>query len=57
MEEPDPFAAYAMPGDPVVASVTVFRPPSFDLRLFEVRISGWLAEEKELESIIDSLSR
>jgi hypothetical protein len=54
---PDPFASYAMPGDNLIASAVIFRPPSFDLRLFEVQISGWLAEEKELEAIIDSLSR
>jgi len=51
------FAAYAMPGDNLIAKAVVFRPPNFDLRLFEVRISGWLAGQKELESIIDSLSR
>lgn len=54
---PDPFAAYAMPGELIVAEAIVFRPPSFDLRVFEVRIEGWLAEQTELERIIDSLSR
>lgn len=53
---PDPFAAYAMPKDTIVANATVFRPPSFDLRLFEVRISGWLIEEARLEEIISMLS-
>lgn len=51
------FAAYAMPGDNLIARAHIFRAPSFDLRLFEVTISGWLAEESELEAIIDSLSR
>lgn len=51
------FAAYAMPGDLLKATAVVFKPPEFDLRLFEVTISGWLAGEKELETIIDSLSR
>lgn len=54
---PDPFAAYAMPADAIVAKATVFRPPSFDLRLFEVRISGWLMEQHQLEKVINSLSR
>lgn len=54
---PDPFAAYAMPGEGIVAEAVVFRNPSFDLRLFEVRFEGWLAEEQELERVIDSLSR
>lgn len=54
---PDPFAAYAMPGESLVASATIFRPPSYDLRLFEVSIEGWLAEQSELEKVIDSLSR
>lgn len=53
----DPFASYVMPNLEMVASVVIFRPPSFDLRLFEVKIEGWLAEQKELEKIIDSLSR
>lgn len=53
----DPFAYYAMPGQNVDATATVFRPPSFDLRVFEVVIEGWVVEEAELEKIIDSLSR
>jgi hypothetical protein len=51
------FAAYARPGMPIVASAVVFRPPSFDLRLFRVDVSGWLASEYELDNIIDHLSR
>lgn len=53
----DPFAAYAMPGEDIVASVVVFRPPPYDLRTFQVEIEGWLAEAVELEKIIDSLSQ
>ena len=46
-----------MPGDNLIAQATIFRPPSFDLRLFEVTMEGWLTEQSELERIIDSLSR
>jgi hypothetical protein len=53
----EPFAAYVMPNETMTAKAVVFRPPSFDLRVFEVKISGWLAEQGELERIIDSLSR
>lgn len=56
-QDADPFAAYAMPGAPIVASAVILRPPPQDVRFFEVNIEGWLAEEKELQSIIDSLSR
>jgi len=51
------FATYAMPGDQIQSTAVVIRPPNFDLRVFEVSISGWLAEAKELERIIDMLSR
>jgi hypothetical protein len=51
------FAAYAMPGDTIQSTAVVIRPPNFDLRLFEVTISGWLASESLLQEILDSLSR
>lgn len=51
------FAGYARPGDLIKASAVIFRPPSFDLRLFEVKISGWIADEYEVDNIIDRLSR
>ena len=51
------FAAYVMPGAPIDATAIVFRPPSFDLRVLEVTMSGWLADATELEAIIDRLSR
>jgi hypothetical protein len=51
------FAAYARPGDIIQAQAVVFRPPSFDLRLFEVKISGWLGDEYEVDKIIDRLTR
>jgi hypothetical protein len=51
------FAAYAQPGDTIQATAVVLRPPSFDLRLFEVEISGWLANETEMDKIIDHLKR
>lgn len=56
-ESGDIFASYAMPSDDVIANAIVFQPPSFDLRLFEVKMEGWLAPQAELEKIIDSLSR
>lgn len=51
------FASYAQSKMPIVASAVVFRPPSFDLRVFEVQISGWLSDEYEMGQIIDKLSR
>lgn len=51
------YAGYAMPGDELKASVIVFRPPPFDLRFFSVELSGWLANEDDLQEIIDRLSR
>jgi hypothetical protein len=52
-----PFAAYARPGDLIKADAVVFRPPGFDLRVFEVEFGGWLANEAELDKILNSLSR
>lgn len=51
----DNWAAYAMPGSPIVASAVLFRPTNFDLRLFSVSISGWLANETEFQAIIDKI--
>jgi hypothetical protein len=51
------YAAYARPGMIIQSTAVVFRPPSFDLRIFRVDISGWLASEYELDNIIDQLSR
>lgn len=51
------FATYARPGAPIEATVRIYRPPSYDLRLFSIQLSGWLAEAKELETILDMLSR
>lgn len=53
----DMYAGYGMPGDLVTATALVLRPPDFDCRFFSVSIEGWLADEKELESIINMLSR
>lgn len=52
----DPFASYVRPSDQIVASVTVLREPNFDVRFFSVELSGWLANETEMEKIINSLS-
>lgn len=51
------FAKYALPGDVIDSQAVIFRPPSFDLRVFRVDISGWLASEYEIQRIIDHLSR
>jgi hypothetical protein len=51
------YAGYAMPGDELKATVTVFRPPPYDIRFFSVEMSGWLANEDDLQQIIDQLSR
>lgn len=52
----DMFAGYGMPGDLVTATALVLRPPDFDCRFFQVYIEGWLADEKELQAIIDMIS-
>jgi len=52
----DMYAGYGMPGDLVVANALVLRNPDFDCRFFQVSIEGWLADEKELQRIIDMLS-
>jgi hypothetical protein len=52
----DNFAAYARPGDIIQSTAVVIRPPNFDLRLFEVEISGWIANETEIEKLVDQLS-
>jgi hypothetical protein len=49
------WAAYGMPGQAIVATAVVFRPPSYDLRVFEVSLSGWLMEQSLLEKLIDTL--
>ena len=51
------FAKYAMPGDIIDSQAVVFRPPSFDLRVLRVDISGWLSSEYEIQKIIDHLTR
>lgn len=52
----DPFANYVRPGEQILASVTVLREPNYDVRFFSVELSGWLANEAELDKIINSLS-
>lgn len=52
----DMFAGYGMPGDLVTATALVLQPPDFDCRFFQVYIEGWLADEKELQAIIDQIS-
>lgn len=52
----DPFASYIRPSEQIYASVTVLREPNFDVRFFSVELSGWLAEEAELDRMINSLS-
>jgi hypothetical protein len=52
----DPFASYVRPAEQIFASVTVLREPNFDVRFFSVELSGWLANEAEMDRIINSLS-
>ena len=52
----DPFASYIRPAEQIFASVTVLREPNYDVRFFSVELSGWLAGEKEMDSIINALS-
>jgi len=52
----DPFASYIRPGEQIYASVTVLREPNFDVRFFSVELSGWLADEVELDRMINALS-
>lgn len=47
------WAAYVRPGEQIQAFAMVFRNPDFELRLLEVKMSGWLAAEKELDAILD----
>jgi hypothetical protein len=49
------WAAYGMPGQLITADAVVFRPPSYDVRVFEVSFGGWLMEQTLLEKLIDSL--
>lgn len=51
------FASYVMPRSSMAFNAIVFRPPSFDLRMFMVTVSGWTVEAKELETILDRLSQ
>lgn len=52
----DPFASYVRPSEQIQASVTVLREPNFDVRFFSVELSGWLANEDELEKMINRLT-
>jgi hypothetical protein len=52
----DPFASYIRPSEQIYASVTVLREPNFDVRFFSVELSGWLADEAELDKMINALS-
>jgi hypothetical protein len=52
----DPFASYCRPSEQIQASVTVLREPNYDVRFFSVELSGWLANEAEMDKIINSLS-
>lgn len=52
----DPFASYVRPSEQILASVTVLREPNFDVRFFSVELSGWLANEDELEKMINRLT-
>lgn len=51
------FATYVQPGQPIKASYILLRPPPFDLRAVGVKYGGWLANSKELQSILDMLQR
>lgn len=52
----EPFASYIRPAEQILASVTVLREPNYDVRFFSVELSGWLANEAELDRMINSLS-
>lgn len=52
----DPFASYVRPGEQLFASVTILREPNYDVRFFSVELSGWLANEAELDKMINSLT-
>lgn len=51
------FASYARPNETIDATVQVLRYPSFDTRGFTVKLEGWLANENELDNIVDRLTR
>lgn len=52
----DPFASYVRPGEQLLAQVSVLREPNYDVRFFSVEMSGWLANEAELDKIVNSLT-
>lgn len=50
------FATYARPGDQIKARAFILRPPNYDARLFSVELQGWLANESELDRMVNMLS-
>lgn len=50
------FATYARPGDQIQARIFILRPPNYDVRLFSVKIQGWLANESDLDRMLNMLS-
>lgn len=52
----EPFASYVRPGDQIVAKLSILREPNFDVRFFSVELSGWLANEADLDRMVNMLS-
>lgn len=50
------YATYARPGDLIKARVFILRPPNYDVRLFSVELQGWLANESELDRMVNMLT-
>ena len=50
------FATYARPGDQIKARAFILRSPNYDVRLFSVQIQGWLANESDLDRMLNMLS-
>jgi hypothetical protein len=50
------FANYVRPGDLIKARAFILRPPNYDTRLFSVELQGWLANESELDKMVNMLS-
>jgi len=50
------FANYVRPGSLISTRAFILRPPNYDARLFSVELQGWLANESELDRMVNMLS-
>lgn len=50
------YATYISPGSQIKARAFILRPPNYDARLFSVELQGWLANESDLDRMVNMLS-